>query len=163
MTLKNYINGRFAPAKDSSVRAYLNPADNSEIGVAAESSTADMEAAILAARKAFDEGPWPCTPPQERAAKLFKLAALIDSRAAQLAELETRNNGKPLREAQFDVADAANCFRYYAGLATKPHGQTFEVGDPNIVWMRWASRQVSCSWSMEPVAQWANISPPARW
>ena len=78
MTLKNYINGRFVSARDGSVREFLNPADNTRIGEAAESSEADMEAAILAARKAFDEGPWPRTPAQERAAKLFKLAALIE-------------------------------------------------------------------------------------
>ncbi len=149
MTLKNYINGRFVSAQDGSVRAFLNPADNTPIGDAAESSAADMESAIHAARKAFDEGQWPRTPAQERAAKLFKLAALIDSRAAQLAELETRNNGKPLREAECDVADAANCFRYYAGLATKPHGQTFEVGDPNIV----------CQTVREPIGVCGQIIP----
>ena len=149
MTLKNYINGRFVSAQDGSVRAFLNPADNTPIGDAAESSAADMESAIHAARKAFDEGQWPRTPAQERAAKLFKLAALIDSRAAQLAELETRNNGKPLREAEYDVADAANCFRYYAGLATKPHGQTFEVGDPNIV----------CQTVREPIGVCGQIIP----
>jgi betaine-aldehyde dehydrogenase len=69
---------------------------------------------------------------QERAGYLFKLADLIDAHADALAELETRNNGKPLREAKFDVADAAACFRYYAGLITKPLGQTYEVSDPTI-------------------------------
>ncbi len=149
MTLKNYINGRFVSAQEGSVRAFLNPADNTQIGEAAESAPADMEAAIHAARKAFDEGPWPRTPAQERAAKLLKLAALIDSRAAQLAEFESRNNGKPLREAEYDVADAAGCFRYYAGLATKPHGQTFEVGDPNIV----------CQTIREPIGVCGQIIP----
>jgi len=149
MTLKNYINGRFVSAQDGSVRAFLNPADNSPIGDAAESSAADMESAIQAARKAFDEGPWPRTSAQERAAKLFKLAALIESRSAQLAELEASNNGKPLREAEFDVADAAGCFRYYAGLATKPQGQTFEVGDPNIV----------CQTVREPIGVCGQIIP----
>lgn len=107
MILKNYINGRFAPSRYATVRPFHNPADNSEIGQVAESSIEDVETAIHAARKAFDEGPWSRTPAQERAAKLLKLAALIDSRAAQLAEFESRNNGKPLREAEYDVADAA--------------------------------------------------------
>ena len=149
MILKNYINGRFAPSRYATVRSFLNPADNSEIGQVAESSIEDVETAIHAARKAFDEGPWPKTPAQERAAKLLKLAALIDSRAAQLAEFESRNNGKPLREAEYDVADAAGCFRYYAGLATKPHGQTFEVGDPNIV----------CQTIREPIGVCGQIIP----
>ena len=68
----------------------------------------------------------------ERAVRLFKLADLIESHAEELARMDTLNNGKPLREARFDAADAAGCFRFYAGLATKPQGQTYEVGDPNI-------------------------------
>jgi betaine-aldehyde dehydrogenase len=71
----------------------------------------------------------------ERASYLFKLADAIDARIDELATLETRNNGKPLRESKYDVADAASCFRYYAGLITKPQGQTFEVPDPNITTM----------------------------
>ena len=45
--------------------------------------------------------------------------------------IDTLNNGKPLRECEYDAIDAANCFRYYAGLATKPHGQTFDVPAPS--------------------------------
>ena len=131
--LLNYINGRFVPAKAGRTREYLNPADNSVLGVAADSDAADVEDAIAAARLAFDDGPWPWKPAAERAGKLFKLADLIESNAEELARLDTLNNGKPLREARFDAADAAGCFRFYAGLATKPQGQTYEVGDPNIV------------------------------
>jgi betaine-aldehyde dehydrogenase len=102
------------------------------IAVVADGSGRDADAAIAAARKAFDSGPWPRMRAQERAAYLSRLADWIDREAEALAALETRNNGKPLREARFDVADAANCFRYYAGLITKPLGQTFEAPDPNI-------------------------------
>lgn len=132
-TLENYINGRFVPARAGRTREYLNPATNEVLGVAAESDASDVEAAIAAARQAFDDGPWPTTPAAERAARLFKLADLIETHAEELAKLDTLNNGKPLREARYDAADAAGCFRYYAGLATKPQGQTYEVGDPNIV------------------------------
>jgi len=131
--LLNYLNGRFVPAQSGRTREYLNPADNSVLGEAAESGVEDVEAAITAARAAFDEGPWPWTPAVERAAKLFKLADLIETHAEELARRDTLNNGKPLREARFDAADTAACFRYYAGLATKPHGQTYEVGDPNVL------------------------------
>ena len=130
--LLNYINGRFVPSKAGRTREYINPADNSVLGVAAESDASDVENAIGAARVAFDNGPWPWTPAAERAVKLFKLADLIESNAEELARMDTLNSGKPLREARFDAADAAGCFRFYAGLATKPHGQTYEVGDPNI-------------------------------
>lgn len=69
------------------------------------------------------------TPAVERARILFKIADKIEEKAEELAALETLDNGKPLREARFDIADSAACFRYYAGLATKPTGQTFEVPD----------------------------------
>lgn len=131
--LLNYLNNQFVPARAGKTAAYLNPADNSVLGEAADSDTTDVEDAVRAARKAFDEGPWSSTLAGERAAKLFKLADLIEANAEELARMDTLNNGKPLREARFDAADAAGCFRFYAGLATKPQGQTYEVGDPNIV------------------------------
>ncbi len=131
--LLNYLGGRFVPAREGRTREFLNPADNSLLGLATESDAADAEAAIAAARNAFDEGPWPATPAPDRAARLFKLADLIEADAEEFARRDTLNNGKPRREAQFDVADTAACFRYYAGLATKPHGETYELGDPNMV------------------------------
>lgn len=149
MNLKNYVNGVFVPAWNANVRAFHNPADNSQIGEAAESTVEDVDKAIRAAREAFDNGPWARTPAPERAARLFRLADLMDARAAEFAEMETRNCGKPLRESRFDVADAAACFRYYAGLATKPQGQTFEVGDPSIV----------CQTVREPIGVCGQIIP----
>jgi betaine-aldehyde dehydrogenase len=131
-TLPMLIGGEWVPADDGASREILNPANNEPIATVAEGSVRDAEKAIRFARAAFDDGPWPKMRAQERAAILFKLADSIDAHADELATLETRNNGKPLREARYDVADAANCFRYYAGLATKPLGQTFEVPDPGI-------------------------------
>lgn len=131
--LLNYIDGKFVPSRSGRTRDFLDPADNSVLGAAVESDVGDVEAAIDAARAAFDEGPWPWTPAPERAARLFRLADLVDANAAEFARRDSLNNGKPLREATFDAADAAGCFRYYAGLATKPHGEVYEVGDPNIV------------------------------
>jgi betaine-aldehyde dehydrogenase len=88
----------------------LNPANNELLAVVADGDEKDAQTAIGHARRAFDEGPWPRMRAPERAGYLFKLADLIDKSADALAELETRNNGKPLREAKFDVADAAACF-----------------------------------------------------
>ena len=126
-----FINGKWKLSADGATREIFNPANNQVIAVVAEGAQKDAELAIQAARKAFDEGPWPQMRAPERAAQLFKLADLIDAHAEELATLETRNNGKPLREARFDVADAAGCFRYYAGLITKPLGQTYEVSRPD--------------------------------
>ncbi len=127
-----FVGGAWCEATDGTTHEILNPANNEVIAVVADGGERDANRAIEFARKAFDEGPWPQMRAPERASYLFKLADLIDKSADALAELETRNNGKPLREAKFDVADAAGCFRYYAGLITKPLGQTYEVGDPTI-------------------------------
>jgi len=68
----------------------------------------------------------------ERAGVLNKIADAIDANAEELAELESLNGGKPLREAKYDIADTAYCFRYYAGLITKPSGQTVDVPAPSV-------------------------------
>ncbi len=130
--LPMFLNGAWVEAGDGATREILNPANSEVIAVVTDGSERDAEVAIDHARRAFDSGPWPQMRAPERASYLFKLADLIDAKADALAELETRNNGKPLREAKFDVADAAACFRYYAGLITKPLGQTYEVSDPAI-------------------------------
>lgn len=127
-----FLNGAWMEASDGATREILNPANNEVLALVTDGTERDAEVAISHARRAFDTGPWPQMRAAERASYLFKLADLIDAKAEALAELETRNNGKPLREAKFDVADAAGCFRYYAGLITKPLGQTYEVGDPTI-------------------------------
>ena len=131
-TGRMFINGKWKLAADGATRKILNPANNKVIGIVAEGTQKDAELAIQAARKAFDEGPWPQMRATERASRLFKLADLIEAEVEEFAKLDTLNNGKPLREARFDAADAAGCFRYYAGLITKPLGQNYEVSDATI-------------------------------
>ena len=131
-TLPMFLNGEWVEASEGHTREIFNPANNELLAVVTDGTERDAENAIAHARRAFDEGPWAKMRAPERASYLFKLADFIDAKADALAELETRNNGKPLREAKFDVADAAACFRYYAGLITKPLGQTYEVADPTI-------------------------------
>jgi betaine-aldehyde dehydrogenase len=123
--------GDWRLAADGATRELHNPANGQVIARVAEGGTADAEAAIAAARRAFDEGPWGSMSATDRAALLFKVADAIDAHRDELMRIDTLNNGKPLRETEYDVADAANCFRYYAGLATKPHGQTFDVPAPS--------------------------------
>ncbi|MEY4300807.1 MAG: Betaine aldehyde dehydrogenase, partial [Verrucomicrobiota bacterium] len=126
-TLPNHINGKWVLAQSGATRDILNPVDNRVIAKATDSGAVDAEAAVDAAREAFDHGPWGKSTGPERAAKLFALADLVDKHAAEFTRLDTENNGKPLREAGYDAADAAGCFRYYAGLAGKPQGQTYSV------------------------------------
>lgn len=125
-----FIDGKFEDG--ASERTLYNPATGAPLCKVAEASSQQVEKAIKAARKAFDHGPWPRLTAQERAAFLFKLADKIEEHADELAELETLNGGKPLREAKYDIADAAGCYRYYAGLITKPTGQTVDVASPSI-------------------------------
>jgi betaine-aldehyde dehydrogenase len=87
---------------------------------------------VSAARRAF-EGPWRATTPQERGRVLLRLADAIRRRSGELADLETRNSGKPIAESESDVEEAANCFEYYAGFATKIHGDVVPVSDDALV------------------------------
>jgi len=128
LTLNMYINGEWKKAEKQ--RPTVNPATGEVIGYAAEGSIEDMKTAITAARKAFDSGIWSETSASERAANLFKIADKLEEAKEELAALETMDNGKPYREAEADVEDAAACFRYYAGLITKPDGQTYSVPAP---------------------------------
>ncbi|MEW6057602.1 MAG: aldehyde dehydrogenase family protein [Bdellovibrionota bacterium] len=121
------IGGKWVQARSKATREIRDPANGELIAKVPESAKEDVVAAIDAARAAFDEGPWRKTTALDRGKLLFRLADAIRAEAKKLAELETRNCGKPLTEAEFDIADAANCFEFYAGLATKIHGETMPV------------------------------------
>ncbi len=120
-----FINGQFK--KSDLARQLINPSDGSNLCQVYESSPAHVEEAIMAARTSFDQGEWRNTASVDRAKMLFTIADKIEENSSELAYLETINLGKALRESQYDVTDAANCFRYYAGLITKPTGQSVEV------------------------------------
>jgi betaine-aldehyde dehydrogenase len=126
-----FVDGEWRPARSGAVRELFSPSNGQRIATVAEAQAEDVEAAIVAARKAFDQGPWASTSAAHRAALLFKVADAIDAHRDEFMRIDTLNNGKPLRETEYDTIDAANCFRYYAGLATKPHGQTFDVPAPS--------------------------------
>ena len=123
-------------ASPSKTRKIIDPGTGAVLATVPEGGREEAKAAILAARKAFDQGPWRKTSALERGKFLLKIADGIRARATELAQLETRNMGKPLAEAEFDVADAANCFEFYGGLATKIHGETMAV-PANSVSMVW--------------------------
>jgi len=107
----------------------INPADGSVLARVPDATAEDVARAVGAARTAFDGGPWPRMAARDRGTLLFKIAEAIRARAAAFAEADTRNMGKPIVEAEFDVADAAHCFEYYGGLASKIHGETLDVPD----------------------------------
>jgi betaine-aldehyde dehydrogenase len=94
-----------------------NPATGEVLHQAPAGTAADIDLAVHAARAAFDAGPWRSTTGAQRARYLRAIAKGIRDRLEELAELEVRDNGKPLPEARWDIGDAAGCFEYYAGLA----------------------------------------------
>ncbi|WP_078414673.1 aldehyde dehydrogenase family protein [Priestia abyssalis] len=130
LDLKMYINGQWRDSSNQEKRPIVNPANSDVIAYAAEGTIADAREAIDAAKAAFESGVWSELPAVERASYLLKIADKIEENQEELTRLETMDNGKTLREAGFDVGDAAACFRYYAGLITKPDGHTYHVADP---------------------------------
>jgi betaine-aldehyde dehydrogenase len=124
-----YINGEFAPGESTSWLDVVDPSTTETIARVPDASPRDVERAVMAARRAFDEGPWRDSTAQDRGRVLFKLAEVVRRRSDELAEIEARNTGKPIVEAEFDIADVATCFEYYGGLATKIHGDVVPVPD----------------------------------
>ena len=127
-SLPLYIGGRFVTGADPT-QAIVNPTTGATLALAARATRAETGAAIRAAREAFDEGPWSGYTATRRGRVLFEIARRLRESADALARLESENMGKPIVESEFDVADAATCFEYYGGLATKISGDVNPVPD----------------------------------
>jgi betaine-aldehyde dehydrogenase len=124
-----YIDGAFVDAHANRTIDVINPATQDVIARVPDADASDVDRAVAAARRAFETAPWTNVTAQERGRILFRLAEIVRANAAALAELETINNGKPIVESEFDIADVATCFEYYGGLATKIHGDVVPVPD----------------------------------
>src|SRR6266436_5286804 len=131
-TYRLYINGEFVSPQSDLTIDVIDPSTTDVIARVPNAGAADVDRAAKAARAAFDAGPWKDATAQDRGRILFKLAQIVRDRADELAELETRNSGKPIVESEFDMADVATCFEYYGGLATKIHGDVLPVPDNAI-------------------------------
>ncbi len=126
---KLFINGEFAEGHSGKFLPVYDPSTESVIAEVPDGDESDVNRAVAAARAAFDSGPWSQSTAQERGRILFRLAERIRKETPQLAELESRNSGKPIVEAEYDLGDAATCFEYYAGMATKVVGHVNPVPD----------------------------------
>lgn len=111
-----YINGQWLSPKNGQTFSSIDPSNEQEIAQVAAASVEDAELAVQAARQAFDQTDW-ANQPKQRAAYLRAIAQEIRNQLDALAELEVRDNGKPLPEAVWDIQDAAGCFDFYADLA----------------------------------------------
>ncbi|KAF9649360.1 aldehyde dehydrogenase [Thelephora ganbajun] len=124
-----FINNEFVPSADSQeTLSVINPATEEEICKVVAASGKDIDIAVKAARVAFKTTWGKNVTGFERSRLMNKLADLIERDQQELAELETLNNGKPVKVARdFDIGDSIQCLRYYAGWADKILGETIEV------------------------------------
>jgi aldehyde dehydrogenase (NAD+) len=123
-----FINGRWQDSVSGKTFATTNPATGEVICQVAEGDKADIDLAVKAARKAFEEGPWSRMDASERGRLLNKLADLVEKHREELAGLESLDNGKPYRDSStIDLPSTIKCYRYYAGWADKIHGKTIPI------------------------------------
>jgi phenylacetaldehyde dehydrogenase len=128
---RNLIGGSWVPAASGKTFDVFNPADGSVIAQAPESDWEDINRAVIAARRAFDSGPWRRMTPSERGKLLWHIGDLLLQHADEFAELESVDNGKPRAVARAaDVPLAADLFHYMAGWATKIEGNTIPISVP---------------------------------
>ena len=146
---KMLIDGEWVESVGGRTFETINPATGEVITRVEEGAKADVDLAVKAARKAFEEGPWKKMTPRERGRLLYKLADLIEQHAGELAALETLDNGKPINDSRnIDLPLVIECYRYYAGWADKIEGRTIPVNGPFFTYTR-----------HEPVGVCAQIIP----
>lgn len=127
-----FIQGRWEEARDGGRFDVVDPATGETIATAADAQAADVNRAVEAARRAFDEGPWARTSERDRARVLLAASGIIRRERDRLAEMESVDSGKPIGEAREDIDECAFMFEYYAGWTTKMMGEIPPVG-PNAM------------------------------
>ncbi|SFX37671.1 betaine-aldehyde dehydrogenase [Paracoccus pantotrophus] len=127
MQTRLYINGEWVAPAEGGTLPVIDPATEEVFHHIPAATAPDAEAAVAAAREAFDNGPWPRMTGAERAKYLRAIAQGIRDRLPELAHMETRDNGKPLPESEWDLSDAAGCFDFYADLAEELDGEVEEI------------------------------------
>ena len=129
--LRLLIDGQWVEASGAQRFDVINPSTGETLADEGLANAADVDLAVQAARRAFEQGPWGRMRPADRTRLLLKLADLLEQHGDELALLETLNTGKPLKMARaFDITLAAECLRYNAGWATKLNGETRNVSLP---------------------------------
>src|SRR5581483_5844485 len=128
---KMLIGGKWVDAVSGKTFETCNPATGDALARVAEGDAADIDLAVKAARRAFEDGPWPNMSPAERCRLLWKLSDLMDQHKEELEELGTLDNGKPVFFSRIvDVPQAIEMFRYYSVWATKVEGTTVPISSP---------------------------------
>ena len=126
-SIRHYINGEWVDSIDGDTFDVLNPVTNEPYITAASGKKADIEAAVAAAKKAFEEGPWPKMLPRERSRILHKIADIVESRGDQLAAMESYDSGLPITQALGQARRAAENFRFFADLIVAQIDDAYKV------------------------------------
>jgi acyl-CoA reductase-like NAD-dependent aldehyde dehydrogenase len=125
-----FIAGKWQAPLSGETYTPINPANEEPLAAVGKGDERDIDAAVAAARKAFDEGPWPKMSPHERGRIVWKLGDLIQQNLDEMAKLESLCTGKTMFDSgKVEIPFAAEVFRYYAGWATKIHGETLQLRD----------------------------------
>ncbi len=175
---KLFIGGKWLDAHSGKTFPTVNPATGETLTAIAEGDERDADAAVEAAYNAFHSGPWAEMSASDRGKILWKLGDLVDKYNEDLGTLETLDNGKPIFESrQVDMPMVAEVFRYYAGWATKIHGETVPVRGPFLNYtlreplgvvaaiVPWNFPLLLASWKVAPALAAGNtvVLKPASW
>ncbi len=132
-----FIGGEWVPAQSGKTFETIHPATEEAICEVAEGDKEDIDAAVTAARDAFENGPWSKMDARDRGHLMYKLADLLAEEADELAALETLDNGKPINDSRnADIPLVIDCIRYYAGWADKIQGSTIPVRGNHFTYTR---------------------------
>jgi aldehyde dehydrogenase (NAD+) len=173
-----FIDGKWLNAASGKTYPSINPATGEVLTQIADGDARDADAAVQAARRAFESGPWVEMSASDRGRILWKIGDLVDKYNEELGTLETLDNGKPIFEScQVDMPMVAEVFRYYAGWATKIHGETVPVRGPFLHYtlrepigvvaaiVPWNFPLLLASWKIAPALAAGNtvVLKPAPW
>jgi aldehyde dehydrogenase (NAD+) len=173
-----FIAGKWVESSSGKTFPTVNPATGETLAQIAEGGERDADAAVKAARAAYEAGPWPEMSAADRGKILWKIGDLIDKYNEELGTLETLDNGKPIFESRYvDIPMVAEVFRYYAGWATKIHGETVPVRGPFLNYtlreplgvvaaiVPWNFPLLLASWKIAPALAAGNtiVVKPASW
>jgi aldehyde dehydrogenase (NAD+) len=163
-----YIDGAWVQSLSGRTFTTPNPATGAPFAEVAEGDAGDIDRAVRAARKAY-EGVWNKTSARDRGRMLYKLAQLIERDADRLAQLETADNGKPIRESRYiDLPQVIETFEYFAGWATKIEGETIPIAGPMFNYtlrepvgvcgqiIPWNFPLLMCAWKLAPALAAGN-------
>ncbi len=170
------LGGERRPASDGRTFPVIEPATGKPFAEVAQAGIEEAEGAVQVAHRAFEEGPWPRTSATERGRVLLRTAALVRERLEELAIIEARNAGKPIRDARGEIGLVANVFEYWGGAANKIFGETIPVQDTGLmVTLRepvgvcalitpWNFPLVIASWKIAPALACGNtvVVKPAQ-